>query len=252
MKKTAFSLIAIAALGHFAYAGGDIVPVEPVVETPAVEDTHSWKQELAIYGWFPSISATTPLPDSGESIDASDIIENIKMTFMGSYGARYDKWSFIGDVVYLDLGDSPNGDAAYVNYDLKSLLINAGVGYNLIEAESGILDMIGGIRYADIEASVRTEAFLNRDISRSKDFTDFFIGVKGHRNINENWYIPYEADIGTGDTDLSWQAFAGVGYRYDWGDVKLGYRHLELEMEDDAFVEDFVLSGPVIGASIKF
>ena len=23
--------------------------------------------------------------------------------------------------------------------------------------------------------------------------------------MSENWYIPYEADIGAGDTDLSWQ-----------------------------------------------
>jgi len=43
-----------------AVAGGDIVPVEPVVEA------NPWKNEVTIYGWLPLISATTPLPDSGE------------------------------------------------------------------------------------------------------------------------------------------------------------------------------------------
>jgi len=36
MKKLTLSIAAIAAMGTFAVAGGDIAPVEPVVETPVV------------------------------------------------------------------------------------------------------------------------------------------------------------------------------------------------------------------------
>jgi opacity protein-like surface antigen len=36
MKKLTLSIAAIAAMGTFAIAGGDIAPVEPVVETPVV------------------------------------------------------------------------------------------------------------------------------------------------------------------------------------------------------------------------
>ena len=39
MKKLTLSIAAIAAMGTFAVAGGDIAPVEPVVETPAVVET---------------------------------------------------------------------------------------------------------------------------------------------------------------------------------------------------------------------
>ena len=34
MKKTTLSLVSILALSGLAFAGGDIAPVEPVVETP--------------------------------------------------------------------------------------------------------------------------------------------------------------------------------------------------------------------------
>ena len=258
MKKTTFSLIAILALGHLAYAGGDIAPVEPAVETPVVEDTNTWKNEVTIYGWIPSISANTPFPDSDDgSVDAEDIIDDLKMVFMGNYSGRNDTWSVFGDLVYVDLGNSanhtfPNNDVALVSMDMKALLINAGVGYNLIDTGDGILDLVGGVRYLDLEVDVRTQGHIGRDISGSEDFTDFFIGVKGYKNINANWYIPYEADIGTGDSELSWQVFAGVGYRYNWGDIKLGYRYLEYDMEDGAIVEDLSLSGAILGASIKF
>ena len=257
MKKITSSLVTIFALTQLTYAGGDIAPVEPVVETPVVEDTNIWKNELMIYGWFPSITANTPLPNSGESIDAKDIIDNLKMVFMGGYAGRNDTWSVFGDVIYMDIGDSkshtfPNDNVARVSIDMKALIVNAGVGYNLVDTGDGILDVIGGVRYMDLEVDVSTDLFVNRNVSGSKDFTDFVIGVKGYKNINENWYIPYEADIGTGDTELSWQLFAGVGYRYDWGDIKLGYRYLEFDMEDDAIVDDLTLSGAALGVSIKF
>ena len=90
-------------------------------------------------------------------------------------------------------------------------LIQVGMGYSLINNSDGILDVTAGIRYLDLELELNTDLFTNRSVSGSKDYTDFFIGVRGAKNITQKWYIPYEADIGTGDSDLSWQLFAGVG-----------------------------------------
>jgi len=254
MKKIMLSAFVASSL---VLAGGDIAPVEPMVETPVVEESNAWKNEVMIYGWFPTISATTPLPGTGDGMDADDILDDLKMVFMGNYTGRNDTWSVFGDVVYMDLGDSknhtfPNGDYAHVSYDLKAMVINAGVGYNLVNSKDGLLDVIAGVRYLDLKVDVNMDILRNRNVSGSKDFTDAFIGVRGYKNINANWYIPYEADIGTGDTDLSWQLFAGVGYRYDWGDVKLGYRYLKFEMEDDSLVEDLTVDGAALGVSIKF
>ncbi len=38
MKKITSSIVAALAVSTFAVAGGDIAPVEPVVETPMVEE----------------------------------------------------------------------------------------------------------------------------------------------------------------------------------------------------------------------
>ena len=47
MKKLNLSLAAIFAMGTFAVAGGDIAPVEPVVEEPVVESTGNFYLGLA-------------------------------------------------------------------------------------------------------------------------------------------------------------------------------------------------------------
>ena len=50
MKKFNLSLVAILATSTFALAGGDIAPVEPVVETPYVEDTSAFYLGLGYGG----------------------------------------------------------------------------------------------------------------------------------------------------------------------------------------------------------
>ncbi len=76
--------------------------------------------------------------------------------------------------------------------------------------------------------------------------------MRGVINLNEQWYVPYYADIGTGDSDLTWQALAGIGYRFSWGDIKLVYRYLSYDMDDDKLLKDLDLSGPALGVVFRF
>ncbi len=260
MKKIMMSALVASSL---ALAGGDIAPVEPVAETPVVvESVSAWQQELTIYGWLAGVSADTRLPGGGgdTTVDVGDIIEDLKMVFMGSYAARKDKWSFIADVTYVDLGDSATKTLVFpdrsvdasIDVDMKSLLVNAGVGYNIVNSDKSVLDVVAGVRYMDLEVDVDTNLPIHTGVSGSEDFLDGIIGLRGAYSIDENWYMPYYADIGTGDSDLTYQLFAGVGYKYDWGDVKLGYRYIGYEMADNMLVENLDLSGAVLGASLKF
>lgn len=261
MKKIMMSGLVVSSL---ALAGGDVAPVEPLVETPIVEETSAWQNELMIYGWLPTISmdtrwGSTSSTDTSDSM--SDIIDDLKMVFIGTYAVRKDKWSFVADVMYLDLGDSETGTHTFpggatveatVDMDIKSLLLTTGIGYNIVQTDKNILDVIAGVRYMGLEVDLSSDHPRHPGRSASNDILDGIIGVRGAYNFNENWYMPYEADIGTGDSELTYQLFAGVGYKYDWGDVKLGYRYIGYEMEDDKIIDNLDLSGAVLGVSFKF
>ncbi len=67
-----------------------------------------------------------------------------------------------------------------------------------------------------------------------------------------NWFSPYYLDIGTGDTEFTWQALAGVGYRWDWGDLILAYRHLSYDMGNDKLLQSADFSGPALGVVFHF
>ncbi len=260
MKKIMMSALVASSL---ALAGGDIAPVEPVVEAPVAEETSGWQNELTIYGWLPTINMDTRWGSgSSDTSDMmSDIIDDLKMVFIGTYATRYDKWSFVADVMYIDLGDSetgthtfPGGETAEatIDMDIKSLLVTTGVGYNIVQTDNNILDVVAGVRYMDLEVDISSDHPRHPGQSASDDILDGIIGLRGAYNFNENWYMPYEADIGTGDSELTYQLFAGVGYKYDWGDIKLGYRYIGYEMDDNMIIDNLDLSGAVLGVSLKF
>ena len=254
-------MISALVASSLAMAGGDIAPVEPMVETPVVEAASGWQNEITIYGWYAGIGGETALGEpSDPSVDASDILDKLEMVFMGTYAGRGDKWSFYLDLIYLGLGDSSTRELTIdgvtfdsnIEADIDTWLLNTGVGYNLVNTDSGVLDVIAGVRYMDLEATVETNHPRHPGSEASKDFVDFVVGARGSMNINENWYVPYVLDVGAGDSDLTWQAFAGIGYRYDWGDVKLGYRYISYDFDDSMFLKDLDMSGGVLGVTFKF
>ena len=71
-------------------------------------------------------------------------------------------------------------------------------------------------------------------------------------NLDKNWYLPYYADVGTGGSQSTWQALAGVGYQFKWGDVLLAYRYLDYNFDSDFLLDDINMSGPALGARFRF
>ncbi|MCK4839417.1 MAG: hypothetical protein KAS94_11495 [Desulfobulbaceae bacterium] len=72
------------------------------------------------------------------------------------------------------------------------------------------------------------------------------------QNINDKWYLRYYLDIGAGDSDKTWQAVAGVGYRLERWDLSLAYRHIEWEFKSDRKIDNLNFNGPGFLAQYHF
>ena len=60
------------------------------------------------------------------------------------------------------------------------------------------------------------------------------------------WYVPYYADIGAGNSNWTWQAFGGVGYRFDWCSMVLGFRNLSYDMTAGKPIQNVSMTGPIL------
>jgi hypothetical protein len=241
--------------------------------TSAVAQTtaaNSWRSSLTLYGWLPSVEGKLNYDlggnDSG-SIDAEDILDALDFAFMGAFEIRNGQWSLVSDVIYLKFSNDnttsvslPSGTlSAAVDQELDGWQIGIYAGYNVYSVDQSTIDVVLGLRYLtiDADASLSIDGPLpselpGRELSSSDDLWDGIIGVRGRVGFATNWFIPYHFDIGAGDSDLTWQVLAGVGYEAGWGDLILAYRHLEWDMGDDGLLEDFSFSGPAAGVKFNF
>jgi hypothetical protein len=239
-----------------------------------------WQFRASVYGFFPRIGGTTNVPaGSGSEIDvnAEDLIDNAKFAGMASFEAQRDRWGMFVDAIYMNIGDSvsgtqspgagraqlPAGVTADASLDIEAWALTLAANYRALSTPQSNLDFFAGARLLDAKGELDWE--FNVDLSAfggppgagtaeaDGEKLDAIAGVKGRVNFGADarWFIPYYADAGTGDSDLTWQAAVGIGYAMRRGEVFAAWRHLDYDLSD-GMIETLDFDGPALGLSLRW
>jgi len=251
-----------------------------LAQQPASE-TESWQFGVSIYGWFPDIRGETSFTPPGGSdfkVDFDNIFDNLEFTLMGTFDVRKGRWGILTDAIYMDVGDSQTGTrkatigrralpvnaSANIDLDLETLIWTLAGYYRVLDQPGMTLDVVAGARYFDAETKVDWVVTGNvgsipvpdRTGSVKESFKnwDALIGLRGRFAFcaQNAWFVPYYVDVGAGDSDLTWQGMAGLGYAFHWGEIEAAWRYLYYNLPSDKAIEDMNLSGPVIGVTFRW
>ena len=255
MNKMLSSMALLAITGNVLMAGGDIVPVEPAALEESVSD--EWKFSASINAWLPDMTIKTAEGDK-LTITIRDILKNLNLTLMSTFVAQKGKWGFFTDAVYMNISKGTfvptTPSIAITNIKMQAWVVTPAVTYRFMESEDLSLDVLAGARYLYVNSPVQIN--YNKKIEQSGNAWDAIVGLRAKYDLNEKWFMPLHFDVGTGEIDLTWHAFAGVGYKYDNFDVVAGYRHLEFKFDDsdDAgeVFDSITISGPMVGFKYNF
>jgi hypothetical protein len=247
----------------------------------AQDMSDKWEFKAALYGWLPDIGGSTTYPSgtgSSITVDADKILDSLKFTFMGSFEAQKGRWGMFTDVVYFDLGGSkektrdlsinghplPAGVTADAQLDLKALVWTLAGTYRVVNDPGAKMDVLLGARLLDVKTTLgwqfsteigdgsTTRRTGNSEIKLTN--TDAIIGLKGRANFgaDQKWFVPYYVDIGTGQSEFTWQGIAGIGYKFNWGEVFGVWRYLDYSFKSSSSVEDLTVNGPAIGVAFSW
>jgi opacity protein-like surface antigen len=231
-------------------------------DEPGAAERAGWSFQLTPYIWGAGLKgdvATRPNLPTAE-IDASfgDIIENTDVAFMLVGEARYGRWGVVADLAYLSVGadgTTPGPLFSGVEADADTFFGTLGVTYRLINQDNRWLDLVAGGRFWSIDNDVTFKAgrLPERRTGVSESWIDPVVGLRGSIDLGSGFVAAAYADIGTGASDLTWQIYGGLGYRFnDHVLAQVGYRYLSVDYEDNGFVWDVAMSGPIVGLSIRF
>jgi hypothetical protein len=286
MIKLAAAMCAIAMAPLCARAQVASLPPAPAGGTPG------WSFNVTPYIWLPTLNAdlTAQGPrggtvDTSVSADIGQILDHINFGIMGGAEARYDRFSVMTDLLYLNVSlTTSNTHLSSFNpgpgpIDIpRSLQLNTGTrlgttiwslagAYTLLEGDWGNIDAIGGLRLAAVNSTtdygLRFAILLpNRTIGLSrtgnldvdKTYVDGIGGVTGRINIpNSKFYLPFYLDAGGGEIPFTWQGYAGVAYKIaKWGDVSAGYRYLRFENDSSTGLRSLSLGGAILALNCFF
>jgi hypothetical protein len=261
-----------------AVAGLMLTLALPVSAQTGAVSADAWAWRASIDGWFPSVRSSTQfdLPAGGNisaEADPGNYLSKLKFAFMGTLEARRGPWSFLANAVYLNMGDlkskvtsisGPGGNItapinAGTRSDLKGFIGTFEGGYAVLQTPGARADVVAGVRYASLKTKLDWELSgptgglaTEGGVEAKKDFLDGVVGVRGNSDLGGNWDFRYYVDAGAGSSRFTWQALAGVGYRFTWGDAVLAYRHLAYDFHNDRPISDLKLSGPQISVGFKF
>ncbi len=250
--------------------------------TAVAQTADVWRFEASVYLFMSDIGGKVTFPPTGASkdltVDFGEVLEDLKFGFMGSFEARRGRWGVYTDLAYMDVGDTQEkskalsigrvGIPADVNvnlsFDLKLWAWSLAGTYALIDDPGFRLDVLAGTRVLDIRPKVdyaltgNIGQFALPDRSGRRELKeqnwDAIVGVKGRAGLDANgkWFAPFYLDIGTGESKLTFQASAGVGYQFGWGDVIASWRYLEYDMKSGKPIEQLDFNGPQIAAAFRW
>ncbi len=262
------------ACGAFLPPSAAAQPAQPVGESG------KWEFAATIYGFIPTIDGTVNYAgdtrSSDFSVSKSDVINHLKMTFMGALDAHNGSWGIFNDVLYVDLGGVksqthdfsvgniglPVGATADLNFGLKATVWTVAGEYRVASDSAWTVDLLAGARLLDLKPTLGYSIMGDLGIlpgrsgskSVSSSVWDGIVGVKGRYAFGDEgkWFVPFYLDVGTGQTQLTWQGAGGIGYAYSWGEVVALYRYLDWNAQSGKPIEKLDLGGPMIGVTFRW
>jgi hypothetical protein len=246
----------------------------------AAQGSDAWRFHAILYGYLPTISGSTAFPQAGSpiSVDADTIIDNLKGAFMGMLEVEKGRFGIYTDLLYMNVGGSksqtrdisiggaqiPAGATADLNMDLKGWVWTIAGTYQLGMDPKAPFQVLAGARLVDVEEKLdwQTSGDIGSiplpgrqgNVSDKANNWDAIVGVKGRVALGSQgeWFIPYYVDVGTGQSDLTWQAIAGLGYSFKWGDILATWRYLDYNLKSGSAIETLSFNGPAIGVGFRW
>jgi len=230
------------------------------------ESDDQWHFQLAPYAWLAGQEgtvATLPgLPPADIDINFwDDIFGNINGALFLVGEARKNRFGIFMDIAYVDIEIDDSTLAPYfssIDSRTESWIVSATGLYRLVEKPKAFLDLLAGARYWSVDSTLTLRPGLlpGGEISNTQDWVDPIVGLKGLTSLGESkFYVSGGLIIGGFGvgSDFMWDVNANLGYQWtETFSTTLGYRYLDVDYEDDAFLYDVAQQGPVLGLSWRF
>jgi hypothetical protein len=214
------------------------------------------------YLWIPGIDGT--IGQGGGNTDTGDLVtldfsNDLKIGgAMVNLSWREGRFVTFGDWTYANVtGKSPTPNGwlySGVEVQVRGNVAQFFTGYQFLDKKDLRLAGFTGARLYNLYERVTLQpgAWAQQELAGTETWVDAVGGLRFEWDISDRWWLVATGDAGTGGSNLSWQIHGMGGYRFGWGSLILGWRHLYIDKGRDRTQLKLTMSGPIIGADFTF
>jgi len=239
-----------------------------LVAAPSVAQDREWI--VVPYLWGADTSLDVRVQDDpvfGGDLAFSDLVDQLDLALQLHVETRKDRFGLLFDITYRETSDTqttsitPLPGSTEIATDADLAIFEAG-GFYRASGESHGWDFMLGVRAVELDAELTLtppDPLSPRVLDSSSSITDGFAGIRYIAPLGDRWSVVLRGDAGTGDSDLSLNLVALLGYRFgetDRYNLLFGYRHFALELEETndglSIDTEVTMSGPQVGFAFRF
>lgn len=227
--------------------------------------SNDWRGSITPYLWALNVNGSVYHGGNelvSANIDTSSLLSTLNMGAMLIGEVHKGNWGLSADLMYADItktSSRPVGN--YVDLGSKTSLslgiYTVTASYTLHNSKDVYLDALLGARVLNNNGSTSFNVdgypLLRKNINTT--VTDPVVGVKGRFRISDSeYFVPFYVDVGGGggNTQVTTQAYLGVGRAFDWGDVELVVKNLYYKQKNQGVTSNLDLFGAGVGVTFKF
>ena len=257
-------------LAHLFLAAGTLFSGSLLAQTKKAEVmpqvSSDWRYSVEPYLWLTNISGSVYYGDSelgSTRIGADNVLSHLNIGGMLELEAHKGDMGVMADLMYASLSSTSSTPAGpRVSPDAKTSVTQGiytmAATYTVAKSTALYTDVFLGARVVMIGSrtnfNINGKSPLNLTVTTNTTLTDPVIGLKGRARISDSdWFIPFYVDIGGGgNSEITTQAFAGLGRTFDWGDAVLGVKNLYFNQKNQGLTTNTDLFGIALGAVFRF
>jgi len=219
-----------------------------------------WEFLTIGYIFFAGAYGTTTPRDPLSPVDLhltfGDVMKSFKFAFMGAAEARKDRLVFLGDLMWVHLGEGKGLTASGYNFadvkiDSKTTAITALAGYRVVNHPSVTVDVLAGGRLNGNKQAVDYRGTpLDVSAKVSKTWVDPVLATRIRAPLGGKFGLALYGDAGGFGigSKLTWQGMATADYRISHKmSAGLGWRYFKINYHDsDGFRYNVAQSGPIV------
>lgn len=224
----------------------------------AVESSESkgWTFEVVPYAWLQGFDGTLTIDNKDYDFDQdfSDLYDSVDMAASLETIARYNRWIVLGQFDYASLDSDTNGDKSEaVRLEVDEFFGVLAGGYTFDISKKITIDVLAGVRYAELDNTVKGKLGENRELDYNADSTDGIIMLRPRSQLTEKLFFNPQLSIGAGDAELVYELQPEFQYFFnETVDLRVGYRRIHYEFDDGDNELDIDFSGFLVGVGFNF